>query len=90
MTTRLSAVVSGYEGNTRNAPQNYDALLNKVSTNSFTYAILKNGIVENLSNNGTERHVIHILCEPFEAQVLLGVARELWPDAAVEIKNSIH
>ena len=71
-------------------PQNYDSLLSKVSRNSFTYAILKNGIVENQSNDGNERRVIHILCEPFEAQVLLGVAKELWPDAALEIKNYIH
>jgi len=71
-------------------PQNYDSLLSKVSRNSFTYAILKNGIVENQSNDGNERRVIHILCEPFEAQVLLGVAKELWPDAALEIKNCIH
>ena len=71
-------------------PQNYDGLLSKLSTGSFTYAILKNGIVENRSNDGDERRVIHILCEPFEAQVLLGVAKELWPDAALEIKNCIH
>ena len=71
-------------------PQNYDSLLSKVSRNSFTYAILKNGIVEYQSNDGNERRVIHILCEPFEAQVLLGVAKELWPDAALEIKNCIH
>jgi len=71
-------------------PQNYDSLLSKVSRNSFTYAILKNGIVENQSNDGNERRVIHILCEPFEAQVLLGVAKELWPEAALEIKNCIH
>jgi hypothetical protein len=71
-------------------PRNYDALLNTVSTASFTYAILKNGIVENLSNDGAERRVVHILCEPFEAKILLGVAKEVWPDAAVEIKNCIH
>ena len=71
-------------------PQNYDALLSKVSKDSFTYAILKNGIVDNQSNDGDERRVIHILCEPFEAHVVLGVAKELWPDAAMEIKKCIH
>ena len=71
-------------------PQNYDGLLSKVFEDSFTYAILKNGIVENQSNDGSERRVIHILCEPFEAKILLGVAKELWPDAALEIKNCIN
>jgi hypothetical protein len=68
----------------------YDALLSKVSKDSFTYALLKNGIVENQSNDANERRLIHILCESFEAEILLGIAKELWPDAALEIQNCIH
>jgi len=83
-------VVSGMKIRLEMRPQNYDGLLSKVSRDSFTYAILKNGIVENQSNDGDKRRVIHILCKPFEAQVVLGVAKELWPDAAMEIKKCIH
>ena len=71
-------------------PQNYDGLLTKVSKDSFTYAILKNGIVGNQSNDGSERRVIHILCKPFEAKILPGVAKDVWPDGAMEIKKCIH
>src|SRR5262245_60727687 len=90
MSRRCLAIVQGMKITLEMQPENYDALLSKVSKDSFTYAILENGIVENQSNDGNERRVIRILCEPFEAMFLIGVAKEVWPDAALEIKNCIH
>jgi hypothetical protein len=61
------------------SPENYDGLLSKVSTESLVYSVLRNGIVESRSEGGAERRVIDILCEPNEAEILLGVATEVWP-----------
>ena len=71
------------------SPENYDGLLNKVSVESLAYCVLKNGIVESRPEGGNEGRVIDILCETTEAEILLGIANELWPKAASEIKNSI-
>jgi hypothetical protein len=68
--------------------EHYDGLLSKIATGSVAYSVLKNGIVESQAEGGNERRVIDILCEPTEAEVLLGVANELWPKAASEIKNT--
>jgi hypothetical protein len=71
------------------SPEHYDGLLSKVPTESVAYSVLKNGIVESQAEGGNERRVIDILCEPTEAEILLGVANELWPKAASEIRDSI-
>jgi hypothetical protein len=71
------------------SPEHYDGLLSKVSTQSLAYSVLKNGIVDSRPERGSVRRVIDILCDPIEAEVLLGVATELWPKAASEIKDSV-
>jgi|SRR5262245_15898789 len=71
------------------SPENYDGLLNKVSTESLAYSLLQTGIVESRPEGGNEDRVIDTLCEPTEAEILLGIANELWPKAASEIKDSI-
>jgi hypothetical protein len=71
------------------SPENYDGLLSKVTERSLAYSILKNGIVNYRSEEGTECRVIDILCDPAEAEVVLRIAGEVWPKAADEIKDSI-
>jgi hypothetical protein len=71
------------------SPENYYGLLSKVSTDSLVYSVLRNGIVESRSEGRAERRVIDILCEPSEAWIILGVATELWPKAASEIKDCV-
>jgi hypothetical protein len=71
------------------SPEHYDGLLSKVVVGSLAYSLLKNGIVDSQPQNGNERRVIDILCEPVEARALLAVANEVWPKAASEITDSI-
>jgi hypothetical protein len=71
------------------SPEHYDGLLSKVPTQALAYSVLKNGIVESRPEGGNERRIIDILCEPTEAETVLGIASELWPKAALEIKDSI-
>ena len=70
-------------------PEHYDALLDKVPQNPLAYSLLKNGIVNYSQKGGAERRVIHIECEPFQAEILLGLAKDLWPEAAYEIQQRI-
>jgi hypothetical protein len=71
------------------SPKNYDGLLSKVAVGSLAYSLLKNAIVNYHAERGTEHRVIDILCEPVEAKALLRVAKEVWPEAAFEINDSI-
>jgi hypothetical protein len=69
--------------------ENYDGLLSKLTERSLAYSILKSGIVNYRSEEGIERRVIDILCEPAEAEVVLRIAGEVWPEAVSEIRNSV-
>ena|GEM_PF-1514671 len=66
----------------------YDPLLMKVPEGSIVYTLLKNAIVT--SPDGPGHRIIQIACEPSEAEALLGVAQELWPEAANHIKEGIR
>jgi hypothetical protein len=71
------------------SPEHYDGLLSKVKEGSLAYSLLKNGIVDSQPQDGNERRVIDILCEPVEARALFRVANEVSPEAAVDIRDSI-
>ena len=65
----------------------YDGFLDTCPVTSGQYQTLKNGVVINDPQYGK---AIEILCEPIYAQVLLGLARAIYPDAAPYIEESIR
>jgi hypothetical protein len=71
------------------SPEHYDGLLSKLPMESPAHSVLTNGIVDSQSKDTAGRRVIVILCVFPEVEILLGVAFELWPKAALEIKDSI-
>ena len=71
-------------------PGQYDGMLGKISQDSPVYAILKNGVVEHPLENYAKIRVINIVCDMPEAEMLLNEAKEVWPDAALEIASSIR
>ena len=65
----------------------YDGLLDACPVTSGQYQALKNGIVINDPQYGK---AIEILCESIYAEVLLGLAKAIYPDAAPYIEESIR
>jgi hypothetical protein len=64
----------------------YDRFLEKCDASSREYAILKNGlIVRRLKHE----RIIEIPCEVREAQMLLAIARRLYPDAVSAIEKAM-
>ena len=69
------------------SPEHYDRLLSKVSQNSVSYNLLKNGVVS--GGSAKENRLIEIACEESEARTLLHVAQDLCPEAAIEIDQGV-
>ena len=69
------------------SPEHYDRLLSKVSQGSMAYIVLKNGIVSGGSDE--KNRIIEIACEESEAKTLLHIARDLCPEAAIEIDKGV-
>lgn len=69
------------------SPEHYDGLLSKVSVDSPTYSLLKNGIVS--GGSAKENRIIEIACELSEAKALLRVAQALCLEAAFEIDKAV-
>jgi hypothetical protein len=67
------------------SPENYDALLNKLSV---VYALLKNGIVVHPSGAAEER-LIQIACDVGEVEMLLYCARGFCPEAVSQVEEAI-
>ena len=65
--------------------ENYDCLLSKLSEESAAYAILKNGI----ASGSNEDRIIQFACEMTQAMTLLQIARERFPPAAPQLRESI-
>ena len=68
----------------------YDVLLDNVDRSSRAHAILRNGCIERQQNG--DEHVertMKILCDVEEARLLLGLAKQLCPDAAAPIARAI-
>ena len=66
--------------------ENYDLLLSKLAQESYTQAILKNGIVVNKSCAG---RIINLACEVSDAASLLRIAQQRCPEVAPQLKNEI-
>jgi hypothetical protein len=70
-------------------PEHYDEFLNRVSPDWLqVYSILKNGIVIRKEIEGKERRMIQILCEEYQAYVLLVTALP-FSGAAQDIRKSL-
>ena len=69
------------------SPEHYDQLLGKLSPVTTEYSLLKNGIVT--GGSAKENRIIEIACELSEAKALLGVAQDLYPEAAFEIDKGV-
>jgi len=66
----------------------YDRFLEKCDMSSREYEILKNGLTESHRKDGHYERIIEIACEVPEAQMLLAIARRLYPDAVSAIEKS--
>jgi hypothetical protein len=67
----------------------YDRFLEKCDASSREYEILKNGVIVNHRKDGHYERIIEIACEVPEAQMLLAIARRLYPDAVSAIEKAI-
>ena len=72
------------------SPKYYDRLLSRISADARMYAVLKNGVVIYPAEAGASTRTIEILCEKFEARMLLAVAEELCPEAAPQVEEGIR
>ncbi|MGH7875754.1 MAG: hypothetical protein ACREQO_26480, partial [Candidatus Binatia bacterium] len=53
------------------------------------FTLLKNGVVLRRQVAGTERRIVAILCEEFQAHKLLAAANALYPAAVDDIKRAL-
>ena len=67
----------------------YDRFLEKCDASSREYEILKNGLIVRRPNVGHYERIMEIACEVREAQMLLAIARRLYPDAVSAIEKAI-
>ncbi len=67
----------------------YDRFLEKCDASSREYEILKNGLIVRRPNDGHYERIMEIACEVREAQMLLAIARRLYPDAVSAIEKAI-
>jgi hypothetical protein len=67
----------------------YDRFLEKCDASSREYEILKNGVIVNHRKDSHYERIIEIACEVPEAQMLLAIARRLYPDAVSAIEKAI-
>jgi hypothetical protein len=67
----------------------YDRFLEKCDGSSREYEILKNGLIVRHPKDGHYERLIEILCEVREAQMLLAIARRLYPEAVSPIEKAI-
>jgi hypothetical protein len=67
----------------------YDRFLEKCDASSREYEILKNSLIVSHPQNGHYERIMVIACEVPEAQMLLAMARRLYPDAVSAIENAI-
>jgi hypothetical protein len=71
------------------SPEHYASFLEKCDTDFREYSLLKNGVVLRREVDGTERRMIAILCEQFQAYILLFAARALYFPAVEDINRSL-
>jgi hypothetical protein len=67
----------------------YDRFLEKCDASSREWQILKNGLIVHHPKDGHYERIMEILCEVPEAQMLLAIARRLYPDAVSAIEKAI-
>ena len=67
----------------------YDRFLEKCDASSREYEILKNALIVSHRKDGHYERIIEIACEVAEAQMLLDIARRLYPDAVSAIAKAI-
>jgi hypothetical protein len=67
----------------------YERFLEKCDASSREYEILKNGLIVRQPKDGHYERIIEIPCEVREAQMLLAIARRLYPDAVSAIEKAI-
>ena len=67
----------------------YDRFLEKCDASSREYEILKNGLIVRRPQDGQSERIMEIACEVPEAQMLLGFARRLYPDAVSAIEKAM-
>jgi hypothetical protein len=69
--------------------EHYDRLLEKCDASSREYEILKNGLIVSQPKDGHYERIMVIPCEVPEAQMLLAIARRLYPNAVSAIEKAI-
>jgi hypothetical protein len=72
------------------SPEHYDRLLSRFTEESRIYAVLRNGLVIHHFEASNEFRMVEILCENFDARMILAVSEMVCPEAAAEIEESIR
>jgi hypothetical protein len=67
----------------------YNGFLEKCDTSSRKYEILKNSIIVRRPVGGHYERILEIRCDEPEAQMLLAIARRLYPDAVSAIEKAL-
>jgi hypothetical protein len=69
--------------------EHYDRIVAQVDRDSRLYAILMNGVVVYDRQSATPKKMVKVLCENSEAGIILDAAKNLCPEAACDIEQSI-
>lgn len=68
----------------------YDGFVKKLEPSSRAYAIMLNGCIDRLTTEGRSVGAMKILCHIDEATMLLDIAKQVHPDAAPYIADSVN
>jgi hypothetical protein len=61
--------------------EHFDRLLTKCTASDREYEIMKTSVITPSGESGKSRRTVVIRCEPADAQLVLGLARRLYPSA---------
>jgi hypothetical protein len=67
----------------------HDRFLEKCDPSRREYEILRNGRIVRRPKDGDYERIVEIPCEVSEAQMLLAIARRLYPDAVSAIEKAL-
>ena len=67
----------------------YDTFVKKIDTASPAYEVLRKGVFERQIKSDHFERVMNVMCDAWEAEMLLDLANHVYPDIAPEIAGHI-
>jgi hypothetical protein len=67
----------------------YDAFLTKIDTGSPAHEVLRKGVFERQTRGDHYERIMNVMCNGWEAEMLLDLANHVYPDIAPDIARHI-